>query len=149
LQALAFSFSSSLGLALTVLGLAGAVVIGTVFGYGLIWLVALLGTTELLSEAQARAGSRALRLLPDPGRLGPAHFAYLRAVVGPPLGSPSEALFLRGLERMRRTARAAPLSARQMLVWGGAYAVLALTLLAAVHFLTRATGGAGPATLLS
>jgi hypothetical protein len=36
-----------------------------------------------------------------------------------------------------------------MLVWGGAYAVLALTLLAAVHFLTRATGGAGPATLLS
>ncbi len=149
LQALAFSYSSTLGLALTVLGLAGAVVVGTVFGYGLIWLVALLGASELISESQARAGGRALRLLPEPGRFGLAHFAYLRAVAGPPLGSPSEAVFLRSLDRMRQVARAEPLRPREMLLWGCAYALLALVLLAAVHYLTLASGGVGPATLLS
>lgn len=149
LQALAFSFSSTLGLALTVLGLAGAVVVGTVFGYGLVWLVALLGASELLAETQLRAGGRALRLLPEPGRFGLAHFAYLRAVAGPPLGSPSEAAYLRSLGRMRQVARAAPLRPREMVLWGCAYALLALVLLAAVHFLTLAAGGAGPATLLS
>jgi hypothetical protein len=148
LQSLAFSFSSSLGVALTVLGLAGAVVVGSTFGYDLVWLVALLGASELVAESQLRAGGRALRLLPERGRFGPAHFRYLRAVAGPPLGSPSEAYYLRGLARMERSARAEPLSAREMVMWGGGYALLALALLAAVHFLGLATGGAGPAMLL-
>ncbi len=148
LQALAFSYSSTLGLALTVLGLAGAVVVGSVFGYGLVWLVALLGATELVAESQSRAGGRALRLLPERARFGPDHFRYLRAVAGPPLGSPSEAYYLRTLERMEQTARAEPLSAREMAAWGGGYALLAVALLAAVHFLELAAGGAGPAMLL-
>jgi Zn-dependent protease len=148
LQALAFSFSSTLGVALTVLGLAGAVVVGSVFGYGLVWLVAVLGATELVAESQLRTGGRALRLLPERGRFGPDHFRYLRAVAGPPLGSPSEAHYLRGLERMERSARAAPLSAREMVLWGAGYAALALVLLAGVHFLGLATGGVGPAALL-
>lgn len=149
LQSLAFSFSSSLGVALTVLGLAGAVVVGSVYGYGLVWLVALLGATELVSESRFRAGGRALRLLPERGRFGPEHFRYLRAVAGPPLGAPSEAYYLHGLERMEKAARAKPLSSREMVLWGGAYAALAVALLAAVHFLGQVTGGAGPATLLS
>lgn len=149
LQALAFSFSSSLGLALAVLGLAGAVVLGSVAGYDLVWLVALLGATELVAESQFRAGGRALRLLPERARFGPEHFRYLRAVVGPPLGSPTEAYYLRTLERAETAARAAPLSPREIAFWGCMYAGLALALLAAVHYLTVATGGAGPAMLLS
>jgi Zn-dependent protease len=148
LQALAFSFSSTLGVALTVLGLAGAVALAVVFGYGLVWLVALLGAVELLAESQARAGGRALRLLPEPARLGPDHYCYLRAVAGPPLGSPSEVHYLRYLSRVEKASRAAPLSPRQMVLWGAAYAGLALVLLAAVHFLSQVTGGEGPARLL-
>jgi len=148
LQALAFSFSSTLGVALTVLGLAGAVVVGSVLGYGLVWLVAVLGATELVAESQYRAGGRALRLLPERARFGPEHFRYLRAVAGPPLGSPSENHYLHALSRMEKTARAEPLSAREMVLWGAAYAGLALALLAAVHFLGLATGGVGPAALL-
>jgi Zn-dependent protease len=148
LQALAFSFSSTLGVALTVLGLAAAVVLAVAFGYGLVWLVALLGAAELISESQARAGGRALRLLPEPARLGPDHYRYLRAVAGPPLGSPSEDRYLRYLARVEKAARAAPLAAREMVAWGAAYAGLAAVLLVAVHFLTLATGGAGPAQLL-
>jgi Zn-dependent protease len=148
LQALAYSFSSTLGLALTVLGLAGAVAVGSLTGYHLVWLVALLGATELVGESQFRAGGRALRLLPERARLGPEHFRYLRAVAGPPLGSPSEAYWLRDLERMERSARAEPLTAREMVAWGVGYAALAAVLLAGVHFLELAAGGAGPAVLL-
>ncbi len=148
LQALAYSFSSSLGLAVAVLGLAGAVAVGSVMGYHLVWLVAVLGATELVAESQFRAGGRALRLLPERARFGPEHFRYLRAVAGPPLGSPSEAYWLRGLERMERSAHAESLSAREMVLWGVAYAALAVVLLAGVHFLELAAGGAGPAVLL-
>jgi len=148
LQALAYSFSSTLGVALTVLGLAGAVALAVRFGYGLVWLVALLGMAELLSESQARAGGRALRLLPEPARLGPDQYRFLRAVAGPPLGSPSEEHYLRYLARVEKASRAAPLSAGEMVGWGTAYAGLALLLLGAVHFLTLAAGGAGPAQLL-
>jgi Zn-dependent protease len=149
LQALAYSFSSSLGVALTILGLAGAIGIATYLNYGLIWLVAILGMMEFLAESQSRAGGRALRLLPERARFGPEHFQYLRAVAGPPLGSPSEAFYLRTLDRMEKAARAEPLSRGEMLRWGAAYAALALALLAGVHWLTIATGGAGPAKLLS
>lgn len=149
MQALAYSFSSSLGLALTVVGLGGAVVVGTTFGYELVWLVALLGVMELLGEAQARAGGRALRLLPERARFGPEHFRYLRAVAGPPLGSPSEAFYLRDLERMERAARAAPMTPRQVAAWGLAYAGLAAGLLALVHFMAHVPGANIAAQLLS
>ncbi len=147
--ALAYSFSSSLGLALTLVGLGGAVVVGTLFGYQLVWLVALLGVMELLGEAQARAGGRALRLLPERARFGPEHFRYLRAVAGPPLGSPSEAFYLRDLERVERAARAAPMTPRQVAAWGLAYAGLAAGLLALVHFMSHVPGANVAAQLLS
>jgi Zn-dependent protease len=149
MQALAYSFSSSLGLALTVVGLGGAVVVGTSFGYELVWLVALLGVMELLGEAQARAGGRALRLLPERARFGPEHFRYLRAVAGPPLGSPSEAFYLRDLERVERAARAAPMTPRQVAVWGLAYAGLAAGLLALLHFMSHVPGASVAAQLIS
>ncbi|GAO02831.1 metalloprotease [Anaeromyxobacter sp. PSR-1] len=148
MQALAYSFSSSLGLALTVLGLGGAVAVGSALGYGLVWLVALLGAMELMGEAQSRAGGRALRLLPERARFGPEHFRYLRAVVGPPLGSPSEAMWLRGLDRLEKAARAAPMSPRQIAAWGIAYAALAGGLLALVHFLAHVPGANVAAQLL-
>ncbi|HET8732350.1 MAG TPA: site-2 protease family protein, partial [Anaeromyxobacteraceae bacterium] len=149
MQALAYSFSSGLGLALTVLGLGGAVVVGTTLGYELIWLVALLGALELVGEAQARAGGRALRLLPERARFGPEHFRYLRAVAGPPLGSPSEAFYLRELERLERAARAEPMRPRQVAAWGLAYAGLAAALLALVHFMASVPGASVAAQLLS
>jgi Zn-dependent protease len=148
LQALAYSFSSTLGLVLTVVGLGGAVVVGTTLGYDLVWIVALLGAAELLGDAQVRAGGRALRLLPDRGRFGPEHFRYLRAVAGPPLGSPSEAFFLRQLEGVEKAARAAPMSPRQVLAWGLGYAALAAALLAMIVFLAALVPGAGTAALL-
>jgi Zn-dependent protease len=149
LQALAYSYSSALGLALTVLGLAAAVVVGSALGYGLVWLVALLGTMELVAESQARAGGRALRLLPERVRFGPEHFKYLRAVAGPPLGAPSEPLYLRDLARMERAAGAAPLTPRQIAGWGLAYAALAGGLLALIHFMSHVPGADVAALLLS
>jgi Zn-dependent protease len=149
MQALAYSFSSALGVALTVVGLGGAVVVGTSFGYGLVWLVAVLGAMELAGEVQARAGARALRLLPARARFGKEHFRWLRAVVGPPLGAPSEAYYLRDLERVERSARAAPLSPREVLAWGLAYAALAGALLALVHYMAHVPGAAGAARLLA
>ncbi|HTN50861.1 MAG TPA: site-2 protease family protein [Anaeromyxobacter sp.] len=149
MQALAYSFSSSLGLALTLLGLGAAVAVGTTLGYELVWLVAILGTMELLSEAQGRAGGRALRLLPDRARFGPDHLRYLRAVVGPPLGSPSEPYFLRSLERVEKAARAAPMRAAEVAAWGLAYALLAGALLALVHFMAHVPGASAAAQLIS
>ncbi|HUL61411.1 MAG TPA: site-2 protease family protein [Anaeromyxobacteraceae bacterium] len=150
MQAFAFSFSSTLGVALSLLGLAAAVAAATWLGYGLVWLVVALGAMELVSESQARAGGRALRLLPDRARLGPAQYAYLRAVIAPPLrGGRPEALFARELERMERAARAEPMRAREMVAWGLGYAALAAGLLALVHFLGAVPGAATAARLLT
>jgi Zn-dependent protease len=141
MQAFAFSYSSSLGLAVSVLGLAAAVALGAAFGFSLIYLVAALGAMELVAESQARAGARALRLLPEPARFGTFHWAYLRAVLGPPPGGPAEAQFLRNLERQKAAARAAPLRPRELAAWGLGYAALAAGLLALV-WLMRALPGA-------
>jgi len=150
MQAFAFSFSSTLGVALSVLGLAAAVAVATWLGYGLVWLVAALGAMELLSESQARAGGRALRLLPDRARLGPAQYAYLHAIIAPPLrGERPEALVARELERMERAARAEPMRAREIAAWGIGYAALAAGLLALVHFLGTVPGAAAAARLLT
>jgi Zn-dependent protease len=149
MQSLAYSFSSALGLALTVLGLGAAVAVGSTLGYDLVWLVALLGAMELLGEAQGRAGGRALRLLPDRARFGPEHFRYLRAVVGPPLGSPSEGFFLRDLERVEKAARAAPMRPLEVAAFGLAYAALAGGLLALVHFMAHVPGATAAAQLMS
>jgi membrane-associated protease RseP (regulator of RpoE activity) len=149
MQALAYSFSSTLGLALTVLGLGAAVAVGSTLGYELVWLVALLGAMELLGEAQGRAGGRALRLLPDRARFGVEHFRYLRAVVGPPLGSPSEGYFLRNLERVEKAARAAPMRPLEVAAFGILYAALAAGLLALVHFMAHVPGASAAAQLMS
>ncbi len=149
MQAFAYSFSSTLGVALTILGLGTAVAVGTVMGYELVWMIAALGALELVAESQARAGGRALRLLPERARFGPAHFRWLRAIVGPPLGSPSEALFARDLVRMEQAARAAPLRAREMVAWGLGYAALAAALLALVQFMAHVPGASVAAQILS
>jgi Zn-dependent protease len=149
MQAFAFSFSSSLGVALTLLGLGAAVAVGTTLGYELVWIIALLGGLELLAEAQARAGGRALRLLPERARFGPDHFRWLRAVAGPPLGSPSEPLFARGLQRMEQASKAAPLRPLEMAAWGLGYAALAGGLLALVHFMSHVPGANIAAQILS
>jgi len=149
MQAFAFSFSSSLGVALTILGLGAAVAVGTALGYELVWIIALLGGLELLAESQARAGGRALRLLPERARFGPDHFRWLRAVAGPPLGSPSEAFFARDLQRMEQAARAAPLRPLEMAAWGFGYAALAGGLLALVHFMSHVPGANIAAQILS
>lgn len=149
MQAFAFSFSSTLGVALTVVGLGGAVAVGTALGYELVWLIALMGAMELLAETQARAGGRALRLLPERARFGPAQFAYLRAVLGPPLGAPSEAAFARDLQRMEQAASAAPLRPAEMVAWGLGYALLAGALLALVTLMSHVPGANIAAQLLS
>ncbi|WP_242346782.1 site-2 protease family protein [Anaeromyxobacter terrae] len=149
MQAFAFSFSSSLGVALTILGLGAAVAVGTTLGYELVWIIALLGGLELVAETQARAGGRALRLLPERARFGPAQFRYLRAVAGPPLGSPSEALFVRDLQRMEQAAKAAPLRPLEMAAFGLGYAALAAGLLALVHFMSHVPGANVAAQILS
>ncbi len=138
MKAFAFSFSSTLGVAVSLLGLAAAVAAATWLGYGLIWLVAALGAMELVSESQARSGGRALRLLPDRGRFGPVQYAYLRAVIGPPAAAPPA--YARDLERMERAAHAAPMRARELLAWGLGYAGLAAGLLALVHFMGTVPG---------
>jgi Zn-dependent protease len=149
MQGLAFSFSSALGVALTALALGGAVVVGTRYGYGLVWLVAGIGLLEFLGDAQARPTARALRLLPDRSRLGTEQFRWLRAVAGPPLGHPTERLFLRGLEVSERSARAVPMRPLQALGWGVGYAALAAALLALVHFMAQVPGAETAARLLS
>jgi Zn-dependent protease len=141
MQAFAYSYSSSLGVALSVLGFAAAVAVALVLKLSLVWIVAALGAMEFLSESQARAGARALRLLPEGGRFGPMHWLYLRAVVGPTPAPPQgDEMFLRGLERQRRAAHAAPLSARQIFLWGMAYAGLAAALLFVVWAVSHAHG---------
>jgi Zn-dependent protease len=129
MQAFAYSYSSGLGVALSLLGLVAAVALGTAFGFSLIWLVAALGAMELASEAQAHAGARALRLLPEPARFAPQHWLYLRGVVsGPGSTGAGEGMYLRSLERQERAASAAPLGKGQLMWWGLAYAALALAL---------------------
>jgi len=149
MQALAASWSSRLGLAVAALGLAGAVALATAAGFSLLWFVALLGTMELVAEARGRTGARALRLLPAPGRLGPLQWRHLRAVVGPPPGSPSEGPFLRDLEAQQRAARAVPMSAGEALRWGLAYAALAAALVALVWGLRHVPGADAAAAILS
>ncbi|HET9594902.1 MAG TPA: site-2 protease family protein [Anaeromyxobacteraceae bacterium] len=141
LQAFAFSYSSGLGVELSVLGLAAAVALAAALGFSVVWLVALLGALELASESQARAGARALRLLPDPGRFARPHWLWLRAVVGMGAGTPADALFLRRLELQERAARAEPLRPAQILRWGLAYAGLAAALVLLI-WLMRGVPGA-------
>jgi len=148
LHAFAFSFSSALGVALCAAGLAGAVALGAARGHGLLWLVAVLGTMELLSESSARAGGGALRLLPEPERFGLPHFRHLRALAGPPLSSPTEPYFLRNLQRVQQAARAVPLTPRELALWGLAYAGLAACLFVMMVLLARVPGGGGPLQLL-
>ncbi|HEY7724460.1 MAG TPA: site-2 protease family protein, partial [Anaeromyxobacteraceae bacterium] len=140
MQAFAFSYSSTLGLAVSVAGLVGAVALGTALGFSLIWLVAALGAVELFSEAQARVGARALRLLPEPARFGPPHWLALHAALGPPPGGPAELALLRGLDRARRAARAEPLRGAEMVRWGLAYAGLAAALVLLVFALRHLPG---------
>ena len=149
MQAFAYSYSSTLGVALTVLGLGGAVAVGTAFGYELVWMIAALGALELLAESQARAGGRALRLLPERTRFGPAHFAWLRGVLGPPASPQSDALLARELARMEHAARAAPLRGPELVAWGLGYAALAAALLALVAFMSHVPGATIAAQLLS
>jgi Zn-dependent protease len=148
MQAFALSFSSGLGLAVSVLGLFALVALGTQLGFSLVWLLAALGAMELLSEAQARTGARALRLLPEAARFGPAHWLYLRAVLGPPPGSPTEPVFLHGLERAERAAHAEPLRPGEMVRWGLAYAGLAVALVLLVWLLRHVPGAGVAATIL-
>jgi Zn-dependent protease len=140
MQAFAFSYSSGLGLALSLLGLGAAVAVGSAFGFSLIWLVAALGAMELVSEAQAHAGARALRLLPEPARFTAPHWLYLRGALGSGPAGAAEALFLRALERQERAARAPPLRRWQLVRWGLAYAGLALALVALVWFVRHVPG---------
>jgi Zn-dependent protease len=149
LSAFANSYSSGLGVAVTVLGLAGVVALGVAFDFSLIWIVALLGGVELLSEARARAGGRAMRLLPDPDLFQPIHYHHLRAVLGPPPAPLEQAALSRDLVRMAQAARVEPMGARQILGWGLAYAGLAVGLVALVYFTRHLPGGAEVAKILS
>ncbi|HEY6104619.1 MAG TPA: site-2 protease family protein [Anaeromyxobacteraceae bacterium] len=149
MHAFAWSFSSNLGLAVSVAGLAGAVALGASLGLSLIWLVAGLGAMELAGEAQARAGVRALRLLPDAARFGAPQLVYLRGVLGPPPGSPSQGLFLRTLERQQQVARAAPMRPGEIAAWGLAYGALAAGLVLLVWLLGHVPGADVAAGILS
>jgi Zn-dependent protease len=149
ISAFASSFSSNLGVAVGVLGLAGAVALGTVMGFSLIWIVAVIGAMELIGESRSRAGGRALRLLPEPARFGPVHFQYLRAVLGPPPGSVDELAFARDLARMEQASRVEPMGKRQILGWGLLYAGLAAALLALVYFTSHLPGAGVAAQVLS
>jgi Zn-dependent protease len=149
ISAFANSFSSNLGVAVGVLGLAGAVALGTMMGFSLIWLVAALGAMELVAESRARAGGRALRLLPAPARFGPVHYQYLRAVLGPPPGGVDELAFARDLARMEQAARVAPMGRLEILGWGLLYAGLAGSLLALVYFTSHLPGAGVAAQVLT
>jgi Zn-dependent protease len=149
MQAFAMSFSSNLGVAVGVLGLAGAVALGSAFGFGLIWIIAFVGGLELVAESQARAGGRALRLLPEPARFGPAHFQYLRAVLGPPPAPQAELVFARDLARMEQAARVAPMRPREVAGFGLLYASLAGVLLGLVWWLAHLPGAREAAQILT
>jgi Zn-dependent protease len=148
MQAFAYSFSSWLGLAVSLLGLLGAVAFGMLFGSSLIYIVATLGAMELLAEAQTRTGTHALRLLTEPARFGVQHFLYLRGVLGPPPGSPSEGIFLRTLERQQRAARSVPLRPLEIAAWGLAYVGLASLLVALMLLMQSVPGAAAAAGVL-
>jgi len=148
MQAFAFSYSSGLGLAVSILGLAGAVALGAALDFSLVYFVAFLGAMELVAEAHARTGARALRLLPEPARFATPHYLYLRAVLGPQPGSPGEGQFLRNLERQAQAARSAPMRAGELVRWGLAYAGLALGLLALVWFMRSIPGAEAAAHVL-
>jgi Zn-dependent protease len=149
MHSFAWSFSSSLGLAVSVAGLAGAVALGATLGLSLIWLVAALGALELAGEARSRTGMRAFRLLPEEARFGAAQLVYLRAVAGPPPGSPSQMIFLRSLERAQQAARASPMRPGQIGAWGLAYAALAAGLVLLVWLLGHVPGADVAAGILS
>jgi Zn-dependent protease len=149
MSAFANSFSSDLGVAVGVLGLAGAVALGSAMGFSLVWLVALMGAVELVAESRSRAGGRALRLLPEPARFGPAHYQYLRAVVGPSPGGVGELAFARDLARMEQASRVVPMGRWQVLAWGLLYAGLAAALLAVVWFTGHVPGAAEAAGVLT
>ena len=148
LSAFAFSYSSSLGLAVSVAGLAGAVALGSTLGFSLVWLLAGLGAMELVAEAQTRTGARALRLLPDAARFGPAHWLWLRAVLGPPPGGPGELAFLRHLDRADKAGKAEPMTAGEILRWGLAYAGLAAALVLVVWVMRQVPGADAAAGIL-
>jgi Zn-dependent protease len=148
MQAFAYSYSSGLGVALSALGLAGAVALASSLGFSLIWLVAGLGAMELAGEVQARHGARALRLLPEPARFAAPHWLYLKAVVGGGPGTPGDVHFLRSLERQEKAARAAPLTAGQLLRWGLAYAGLAAGLVLLVWAMRHVPGAEAASRVL-
>lgn len=148
LQAFAFSYSSSLGVALSALGLAAAAALASAAGFSLIWLVVLLGGMELAGEVQSRAGARALRLLPEPARFAVPHWLYLRAVLGGGAPLRGDAAYLRGLERQEKAARAAPLTAGQLVRWGLGYAALALALVVLVWAMRHVPGAEAASKLL-
>jgi len=149
MNAFASSFSSGLGVAVGALGLAGAVALASAVGFSLLWLVALVGGMEFFAEARARAGGRALRLLPEPARFGPVHYQYLRAVLGPPPGAGSELAFARDLSRIEAAAQVEPMRRAELLAWGLLYVALAGALLALVIFTSHLPGAAEAAQLLS
>jgi len=140
MQAFASSYSTGLGLAFSALGLAGAVALASAFGFSLIWFVAALGAMELFTEAASLHSTRALRLLPEPGRFGAPHWLYLRAVIGPSEGPLRESLFLRHLERQQKAARAAPLRPWELVGWGLAYAALAAVLVVLIYLMRHVPG---------
>jgi Zn-dependent protease len=140
MHAFAASYSSGLGVAMSARGLAAAAALATALGFSLLWLVVALGAMELAGEAQARAGTRALRLLPEPVRFGAPQWLYLRAVLGGGAGSPADLHFLRALDRQEKAARAAPLSAGQLVRWGLAYAGLAAALVLLVWLMRHVPG---------
>jgi len=148
INAFASSFSSNLGVAVGVLGLAGAVALATWMGFSLIWLIAFMGAVELVAEARARSGGRALRLLPEPARFGPVHYRHFRAALGPPSRDTDELLLARDLARMEQAARVEPMSRRQIVGWGLLYAGLAAALLAIVYFTSHLPGAAEAAGVL-
>jgi Zn-dependent protease len=148
LHAFAHSYSSSLGMALSVLGLVGAVALATYVGFSLIWLVAALGAMELAAESQVRTGVRALRLLPEPGRFGVPHWLYLRAALGPGGGAGGEGAFLRILGRQQVAARAEPLRPLEIVAWGLVYAGLAAALVMLVWFMRHAPGAEAAGMIL-
>jgi len=148
LQAFAFSYSSSLGVALSALGLVAAAALASAAGFSLIWLVVLLGGMELAGEVRSRAGARALRLLPEPARFGVPHWLYLRGVLGGGPGMPGDAIFVRGLERQEKAARAAPLSAGQLVRWGLTYAALATALVLLLWLMRHVPGAEAASRIL-
>jgi hypothetical protein len=111
--------------------------------------VAGLGALELVSEAQSRAGARALRLLPEPARFAAPHWLYLRAVIGGGPGMPGDTWVLRGLERQEKAARAEPLRPGQLLRWGLAYAGLAAALVLLVWLMRHVPGADAASHLLT